>query len=256
MLIRELRFGKPKSGKTKNVVESYPKPMLVINTEMDGLSSVRGVDVKEVSQVDLLSLLPSKPDALPAVTVVNALIGSSRKISLTTKPEYTEKPFQLIGTVINNLYDKGCPFQSIVFDSLSGLSEAAINLVGKLDEKLMADPRKWAGVAGAKAQEVLNGLFALKCPVVVMLAHEQTSTNEKTNDTTTTPMVVGSLKERIGALASQVFYSEVTTDSAGKPKYIVRVRPIGNVKGIGARSDFTTDTILARFQDIYPGWQA
>lgn len=252
--VRELRFGKPKKGKTKNVVESYPKPMLVLNFDMGGLDSVRSVPVTYVKRTALKELLAKKREELPPVVAIDCIYGASRRISSAIKEKWSGQIMQDTISDLNTIiFDTpNMPFRSLVIDSLTGLNDAAIGFVGDLNSKLMEDPRNWGGAASAKIKEIVNAVNSSAIECVVFLAHEQTSTDEVTEISETTPMVSGKYRQKIGADFSQFFYADTESSVDGKLNYIVRAIPTGLVKSVGVR---TSDTMPAkcgpRYKDIY-----
>lgn len=253
--IRELCFGPGKTGKTKSHVETYPKPMLVLNTELGGLASVKSIPVQSLNSKDLPALLAKPTAELPPVVAIDYIYRSGGQISLTVAPSYNKDNLTRLITDLN-LVSRNCPFNSVMLDHLTGLSESCVGLIGCDAPAFMADSRKWAGAAGAKAQEVVGFMLGLPCPCVVIIAHETTTTDEKANITTTTPMVVGSLKGRLSAMCEQVFYSD-TMQVDGKLKYILRTVPFGVVKGLGHKGlrDDMPAVCGQSFKEIYGEWK-
>ena len=246
LYIREERFGKPFVGKTKNVVESYPKPMFIFNFEPSGLRSVKGIILNEIKLSEFLRI--QEPHEIPEVCYSNYV--STARITSAVAPTYSGDLFQrFIDDLI--LILENCPFTTVVLDGLSGVNEAAIRQFGAMNPKLALDARSWAGSVGAKIQEVVAALFSLSIPVVVVIAHDTTRVNEITGETQTLPMIASTqAREKIGSLATHFLYATTEFDAKGETTYVVYTMPKGLIKGIGTRDNLPA-VCGARFEDIY-----
>lgn len=255
--IRELRFGPPKKRKTFGVVSSYPTPMFVQNTDMDGLSVMNGHPTRQpkiITSAEFQQIIRDKVPAtkLPPVLAVDYIYAAYKRISVD-KTVYSDQMYRDMGLDINALFDH-CPFNSVVVDSLTGLSDACVGWVGKNAPTLMADPRKWGGVAGGKLKEYIAAGNALPAQCVVWIGHQQTSEDEKTNVTSIVPAIVSGLKATVGAMVSQFLYqnSDGTTPD-GKPKFVIYRQPtvqVGLARDIGMRTG-TGAPCGPTFEEIY-----
>lgn len=251
--VRELRFGRPKTRKTASIVESYPTPMLVLNLEMDGLSVVKNRKVKTVTSDEYRAMLKLPPEHLPEVTAIDYIYSKQKKLNSGSSISYESTTFERFANDANLLFDS-CPFKTVVLDSLTGLNEVAIGLIGAKNPAALKDARHWAGQAGAKIREVVSCLYALPCQAVVVIAHEQVTENETTKEVRVLPNMVSGVKEILGALASHYIYA--TTDGmdvkTGFPKPIVYTQPSGLVKGLGMRTGGNGKAICGpTFGEIY-----
>jgi hypothetical protein len=253
--IRELRFGPPKVGKTKNICETYPTPLLVINTENGGLDSVhsRPIVVKKADEVEAFLMI--EKDKQPPITEVDFIYEQGRRISLDGAQTYAGDTYISIGRLINKLLDyKGSfPFNTVVLDSLSGLVASAVGATGYFNPKAMVSALQWAGIAGAKIQEVVCILYTLPCHVVVT-AHAQTDAEDedKRKEAQTVPMMPSQIRSKIGAIPSVYCYAYTEMGGSGKLEYKVRTTPQGLIKNLGQRYDDSVPGVCGpTFNDLY-----
>lgn len=253
-LVREFRWGAAKKGKTKNIVESYPTPLLLINTEKGGSQSVKTRKIVELKFAALDSCLAKQKEQLPEVSEIDFIYGEAKRLTGKITPSHSGAPFQQLATLINKLQDR-CPFETVVLDSTTGLSELCIGLVVSISpewyEGLKADARKWAGAAGAKVGETLSALISLPARCVVVIGHETTTVDEKTGVTSMTPMLPGYIKHRASSLFDQYFYADSEIKN-GKQEFFIRSMDFGLVKGLGQRvQDNFPEKCGPRYDDIY-----
>jgi hypothetical protein len=225
--------------------------MVVFNFEMDGLSVVKARKITFVNSLEYRELLKKKMEELPEVVALDYIYAANKRIGTNFGITYEASTFERFANDANLLLDS-CPFKTVVLDSLTGVSEAAIGLVGAKNPAALKDARHWAGQAGAKIREVVSCLYAINCQCVVIIAHEMVSENETTKEVRVLPNIVSGQKETLGALASQFIYATTEMDNQGKPKFVVYTQPTGLVKGLGMRvGNIGKGVCGPAFEEIY-----
>lgn len=264
-LIREGRFGAPKTFKTGSVVGTYPRPLLLLNCDEEGWSVIpsRNEKVREdfikievfaedltfIKASDLPAYCRKKPEELPPVTVLEVLDFKTIKLMTESyQPLGNSNPLNSFVSAVNNLIQIGCPWKTVVVDSISGLNDLILEHVSATNPKTLADPRKWAPMTGGKVAQCMGVLTSLPAHCVFIF-HESFRENEATQEIRIAPLVHSQFRDRVGGLLSQWFYA---FKQNGKPK--VRTTDIGLVKGIGARWPANLDDVIdPTFKAIYGG---
>ncbi len=239
-LIREGRFGPPKSFKTGAVVGTYPQPLLCLEYDHDGLSIIRDpvtMVTPEKLMIDLIDKIP--PIGITGVDMTNL---NKAVLSEIYVPRPDTQTFPKTVQVINALV-KSCPFKTIVIDTVTGLSDCIYGHQSAVNASALADARKWAGNIGMKVKQVIDTTCQINANVVVIF-HSDTEKNELTGEIRELPMVYSKLREFLGAMFSQFFYAT--------PDFKVKTKAFQNVKGIGCRWPMNLpDTCGPLFNDIY-----
>lgn len=264
-LIRELRMGPPKSGKTIAVVGTYPKPLLVFLFDNGGVDviptnpattppakdrlplEVSMKDVKYVTPNEFAGMCKLPPEQLPKITVVD--FGSLRKMQMTEQfiPVADSAAYNAFYNCTNYLVQLGCPWKTIVVDSVTSLCDTLLSFVTEKQVSWLSDARKWSPAIGGKVLQNVATLCTLKNSHCVFIAHSHMEKNELDQNISIVPLGPSSLSEKIGGLVSQYLYA---TNESGKLE--VYTSPKGNVKAIGCRwpSDLPV-VCLADFKSIY-----
>ena len=262
-LIREGRFGAPKTFKTGSVVGTYPRPLLVFNCDEEGYSifpsrtekvrpdhlpfEVFSEDIKVVKSDELAAMCKLPPASLPPVTVLEVVdLVKQRLMSETYHPIANSGPLNDFVKAVNLLVQAGCPWRTVVVDSVTGLNEIILSHVAAVNNAALADARKWAPMAGSKVQQCIGVLTSLPAHVVCIF-HESYKENELTQETRVAPLVYSQVRDRIGGLFSQWFYQ---FKQNGQPK--VRTTDFALIKGVGVRwPSGLPDVVGPTFKDIY-----
>jgi hypothetical protein len=246
-LIREGRFGPPKSWKSGSIYSSYPRPLLALALKREELDIVR----EPVFWIDQDKLedacKQSTKDMHPLAAIDLGMTGKDYQLEPLYQMPKDPTSWPNVVKAVNTITTKGCPWKTVVFDNTSDLSDAiqqhqaAINFGGN------ADPRKWAPAIGAKIQHLVVILGKLPCHTVIIM-HQFTDKNEITSEISTLPLIYSSVRETIGSLLSQFFYQTMVN---GQPTVLTKAT--GFVKGIGARwpSDLPVSISPPTFQNIY-----
>ena len=251
--VRELRMGFPKTGKTKNVVESYPKPLLLLNFEAGGPDSITQA-ISYVKAIDLIKSLGDKSPITP-ITCVD-FSKASRKIGLNADMAMDKVPGENFILIINALLDH-CPFATIVVDPYTIWDKTITDYIGAITPglltemkgtKLMSIPQ-W-GFALAKKRECITNTLSLNANVV-FIGHIAADKDELLGTIRYIPTVGGKLAYEIGAMFSQVLVSAKEGDGANT-KYVVYTQDNGLFKNLGARFSVSGKSICGpTFQEIY-----
>jgi len=247
--IREGRMGPPMTYKTGAVVETYPKPMLVLEFDRGGLDIVKQPIIEcEASTVAILPLCKKAQSELPPITAIDFSKIARKDLSLDySKSDST--PIILFADVLNCIIQNGCPWKTVVVDPVTGLTNAVIGHIGAVQPKAMDDARRWAHMAGEKVQQTIAVVQGLPCHTVFIM-HSTEDKNELTQEIKTLPMIPSALRERIQGLFSQFFYQVL--EKGNPPKPYVLTQPEAFVKAIGARYPNNLPAKCgATFQEIY-----
>lgn len=243
-LIREGRFGPPKAYKTGSVVSSYPRPLLVLLFDSEGLDVIKE-PITFIDTKDVATFCAKQPAELPPICAID-FTKQPREFKEEFGPAATSKPFSILVDVGNTIVKK-CPWKTIVVDSLTGLGDLTLNHYAIKHSSMLADPRKWAGAVGGMVKHVIQTITCIQSHCVFIM-HSTLEKNEITGEVFIHPMLYSKLRDYIGAFLSQFFYQAVDTD--GKVK--VFTKSFGLVKGIGARwPSPLPDKVGPLFSDIY-----
>lgn len=264
-LIREGRFGAPKTFKTGAVVGTYPRPLLLLNCDEEGWSVFPRRDEKvnkdfipyEVFHEDLdfikADKLPEyckkKPEDLKLVTVVEIHdLVKQRVMMQTYVPQANPQPLNDFVSAVNNLVQVGCPWKTVVLDSVTGLNDLTLSHIAATNAGFLADPRKWAPISGGKVSQCISVITSLQSHAVFIF-HESFRENEKMQEIRISPLVHSQFRDRVGGLLNQWFYA---FKENGKPK--IRTTDFGLIKGIGCRWPSNLEDVVGpTFKDIYGG---
>lgn len=227
-LIREGRFGAPKTGKTYSVVSTYPKPLIVLNFDEGGLDGILE-PITYVKPTELETYCKKDRKDLPPICCVDFCDTQKKTITQQYVPTANDVPFQEFIKAANLLVTSGCPWQTVVLDSITGVTDIILSHISKTQMAAMQDPRKWASMAGGKIAQIMGAITSLDAHAVFIF-HETQKENEKTSVTSIRPLVHSQFRDRVGGLLSQWFYA-----CKENGKYMIRTSDYGLVTGIGAR---------------------
>ena len=126
--IRQLLFGPPKTGKTKNSVETFPRPLVDINWDSNGYSSVDPKLYTLMEPEEFKKRLDAN-GPFPDITVVdfNKSIVSAARIDQFK--DYTSANYASFLTTLNKLA-RSKAFKTVVVDSITTLSDFIMEFVG------------------------------------------------------------------------------------------------------------------------------
>ncbi len=264
-LIREGRFGPPKTFKTGSVVGTYPRPLLLLNCDEGGPDvfpskteklpahflpfEVFAEDIVQIEADQFEAYCRKLPADLPPITVLNIVDMVKQRLMTTTYvPTANSAPLERFVTCVNKLIQVGCPWKTTVVDSVTGLTEIVLSHVASANPAVLLDARKWAPMAGNKVAQMIGVLTSTKAHFVCIF-HESYRENEASQETRISPLVHSQVRDRIGGLFSQWFYQ---FKQNGKP--MIRSSDLGLVKGVGTRWPLNVgDTCGPTFKDIYGG---
>lgn len=264
-LIREGRFGAPKTWKTGAVVGTYPRPLLLLNCDEGGYDvfpsrsekvrpdfvpfEVFQEDITVIKATQLPEYCRKRTEDLGPVTVVEVLdLIKKKQMTQLYQPLANTGPLNDFVAAVNNLVIVGNPWKTVVLDSITGLNDLILEHVSADNPKALADPRKWAPMAGGKVAQCIGVLTSLKAHCVFIF-HESYRENEATQEIRIAPLVHSQFRDRVGGLLSQWFYS---FKQNGRP--MIRTNDLGLIKGIGARwPSNLPDVCGPTFKDIYQG---
>lgn len=245
-LIREARFGPPKTWKTGAVVTTYPRPLLCLQFDNDGLSVVP--DKIRFLTVEELAEECKKPTAdLAPITAVDFSKFSDCQLTDTYVPIADAEPFRNTIKAIN-LLKANCPFETVVLDNITSLSDLIWMHQAKTNPGVISDPRKWAGNIGMKVKQIIGFIHSFDCHSVCIM-HSELEKNDDTKAIREMPYVHSKVREIMGGLFSQFFYTENVN---GKPR--LRTTNTGFVTTNGVRWPANlAPSIAPTFNDIYKG---
>jgi hypothetical protein len=265
-LIREGRFGSPKTFKTGAVCGTYPRPLLLLNIDEEGYSVfprrnepiAKGFIPFEVFAEDLVLVKPSdlsafckqSADKLPPVTVIDVVdMTKQRLMTDFYVPIANDEPLKDFVSTVNTLIREGCPWRTVVVDSVTGLNEVVLSHVAATNKSTLLDPRKWAPMCGNKIAQMIGVLSSLSCHFVCIF-HESFRENEATQEIRIAPLVHSQVRDRIGGLFSQWLYAFKQNN---QPK--IRTNDFGLVKGVGCRWPLNLPDITGpTYKEIYGGY--
>jgi hypothetical protein len=242
-------MGPPLTYKTGAVVETYPKPMLVLEFDRGGLDIVKQPIMECLpNTADIVKFCKMAQKDLPPILAIDFSTVARKDLSLDySRGDST--PFILFADVLNAIITNGCPWKTVVVDPVTGLTNAVIGHIGMVQSKAMEDARRWAHMAGEKVQQTIAVVQGLPCHTVFIM-HSTEDKNELTNEVKTLPMIPSALRERIQGLFSQFFYQVL--EKGNPPKPFVLTQPENFVKAIGARYPNNLPAKCgATFQEIY-----
>lgn len=246
--IREGRIGPYKSGKTKNVLESYPKPLLLLNFDVQGYTCVDPKLLDFIKSSDWLiapaTWLPTKD-----ITVID-YSTLTPKLTLNPFRAYEQGTGMSLLTDVNKLFDF-CPFKTVVIDSFTGLNDVMLRFVCAINKITYIDQGSWGQISG-KSLEIINYMCASLKAHLVVIMHEHFEKAELTGEIRILPAAYGKSREEVGKIVSQLFYSIVEKNAKGGFDYKVRTKDFGLMKGLGARFPQDLPEVCpATFEGIY-----
>jgi len=237
-------MGTPFSYKTGAVVETYPKPMIVLEFDIGGLDVVKQ-PIERIQPQQLPDFCKKDQAALPPVTAIEFGLLDKRKFDLSVKSWDNVIALNFLD-VVNCLVVNGCQWKTVVIDPVTGLSNALIGHIGVTESKSMDDARQWAYKAGVLLERAIMVIQGLPCHSVFIL-HCQTDKNEITGEIITEPMVPSSFRQRLPGIFSQFFYAVIEN---GVP--MVYAQPTGFIRGLGMKKPEQAPLkIKADFRSIY-----
>lgn len=237
--INEGRFGEPKTFKTGAVVGSYPKPLLYLSLDAGGLDVLPDKDERlpstylpmdsTISDIEWVDVLPKKPTTL--ITAVDFFSDRIGKITDDYRPAASKGGFVRFIHTLNAITEcQEFPWQTVVVDPITGLSDMIGGHLAHIDAEKFKDPRKWTPMVGYQIAKVIAALSLLKAHRVFIF-HANKVMSEQGNVTAVRMMIPSQFgRDRVGGLLEQHFYAE---NEGGKPSLLTA--PKGFVKGIGCR---------------------
>lgn len=246
--IREGRFGKGKQFKTGSVVGTYPRPLLCLQTDEEGLSVIND-PITIIDPKDFESWCKKKPEELDqngiySVDFTN--IGVTKQITNVYQPTGEKVGFQTFVDTANKLLTIGCPWKTIVVDSISSLSDMIMAHNASVNASSLSDARKWAGNVGGKVAQIVKVLCSVDAHVVFIM-HEDLEKNELSGEVTIYPLIHSKFRQKVGAELSQFFYQTMENGKA-----VIYTQNKGLIKGIGARWPQNLPAVCgADFKSIY-----
>lgn len=232
--IKMLMFGRPKTGKTKNVLETYPTPILLLNFEPGGYDCVEGRKIEVWDRAKLISMVKDKP-AINCDIVVRDLFSSTNKIGTSQFKDIDPNPMQEFMQAFNSLFYEGMPFKTLVVDGWTDIDSALCEFLIHWDNpKVKVMNENLYGMANRKKEEICNCLISIPTNVVV-IAHELVKEDDVTKEMKTVPSGDGKFQLTMGKFFSQVVQAFVETGTDGKAKYRLRTTQKGIVQDVGCR---------------------
>ena len=266
-LIREGRFGPPKSFKTGAIVGTYPKPMFVMEFNEGGLDVIPTThppdqpnrikldiiqsDIKYIDASEVETYCKKKPEELPKVTCVDFSRYKPKGVTSTYGFEADSVGFTTVIETINRLIKVGCPWKTNVIDPTTDLTEMIISHMAKTNKSAMEtkgsyDPRHWAPMAAGKLQQIITAMNGLNAHNIFIM-HDTLKEIEQTGEIRIMPMIVSQFRDRIGGGFSQYLYATKEGDKA-----VVYTTDKGFVKGVGVRWPSGLPAVCgADFKSIY-----
>ena len=269
--IRELRMGRPKMFKTGAVVGTYPKPLLYLGFDRDGISIIprssykaeQSAVVMDCSYEDItfaktgtMSQEIAKPTH-SKITVFDYTQDMPLELMLTYTPQSAQLAAQQFQAPLTGDYNQlvayyrktgSIPWKTIVFDSMTGYGEVIKMHLAQANPNAMADARQWAYMTGEKQRQLCLSMTGLPAHIVVIFHTTEPEVNEETKMITELPNAYAkSFRDVVGGLFSQYFYA---TKEGGKP--VIKNADHMFVKGVGSRWPAgLAATVAPDFNSIY-----
>ncbi len=267
-LIRELRWGPMKSFKTGAVVGTYPKPMLVWQWDVDGISVIPLKNTPkndtlvqfDCAHEDIVFCEPgrlsewvSKPmSEQPKILCVDYTKVRPTLLNLEYAPLKSQEALMKFQDPANGDFNKiagrkELPWKTSVFDGVTGYMEAVLSHFSSINPNRMADARDWAFQVGQMVKRVMCSMTMLPCHVVVLM-HDELEKNDLNQQVGIVPVVYGKEVRNIaGGFFSQYFHAE--KDATKKP--VVLMSDQMYTRGVGARWPVLTGQVQPDFKSIY-----
>src|SRR6185312_5949992 len=163
--IRELRMGARKQYKTGSVVSTYPRPLLVLNFDESGLDIIKD-PVFSIDPAKFDDACKQKLEELHPISVVDFCDTQTKVMSETYGTIGAKDPFKKFVATVNSLVRVGCPWKTVVVDSVSGLGDVILAHMAETSSSSMASALKWAPMVGGKIHQCLGVMTALQCHIV------------------------------------------------------------------------------------------
>ena len=230
---RVLVFGAGKTGKTKNFCETAPGPVLLMNFDNYGWSSITKRKV-ELLKDKFSAVTPNLEQGAEKV-FVRDYSQFAAQVKLDSTDEMNITPITDFILDINWLATLGrsSMFGTIVVDPITMWDTCINSFVGGKNSQTVLRIQDW-GQAASKKEQIIN--FVCSMPTnVVFIGHEEHVSDKISGQITILPLATGKTQAKLPMLFSQVVYSEVVNDAQGKHKFQLRTQPFGMVKGLGLR---------------------
>jgi hypothetical protein len=268
-LIRELRWGPPKSFKTGAVAGTYPKPMLYFGFDVDGLSVIPSKNTPKNDQLvpfdvcyeDIVFCEPGKLrewvvkplEQQPKILCVDYTKVRPQTLTLDYSPLKSQEALQKFQDPLTGDFNQLCgktilPWKTVVLDGVTGYMEVVMSHFSSLNPNRMADARDWAFQIGQMVKRVMCSFTMLPCHSVILM-HDEMEKNELSAQISIIPSVYGKeLKNISGGLFSQYFYAMKNVNN-GKPVILSNDKMF--VKGVGGRWPILNGEVAPDFRSIY-----
>jgi len=250
-LIREGRFGPPKSYKTGAIVNSYPRPMLVLEGDQGGLDVSTDPPLWLPQVEDLVEACQaSEQPPLSAFSYTPTSLGGTLLDETTFSIPADPEPYRRLAHAVNALTqafkESPCPWKTVVLDPITAVTEAAYRNLSTYQPDQLKDPRKWSPSVALKVKQVIEHLATLPCHFVFIM-HARLGRNELTGEINYEPIMYSDFRNLIGAIPSQFFFADIRDGEA-----VVLTSPEPYVKGVGARWPAGLPSPCgATYQEIY-----
>lgn len=230
-LIRELRMGPPKAFKTGAIVGTYPRPLLCLEFDQEGLDIIKDpITFITPAEVDTYCKRTSADlgDKIYAIDFCD----TQQKVMLEAyAPQGNAAPFKTFVEGVNKIVRGGCPWKTVVLDSVSGFSDAILAHVAQTNSGALGSALKWAPMIGGKIHQCMGVMTGLPAHVVFIAHSTSPSKDETTSEVSVSPIVPSQwMRDRMGTLVSQFFYQ-----CKENGKAVIYTTDQLYVKGIGAR---------------------
>jgi len=267
-LIRELRWGPPKSFKTGATVGTYPKPLLYLGFDTGGLDVIPSAKAtKDASLVqfncsyeDIIFVPPgdlnkwiNKPKSeMPKILAIDYTTVRPQTINLDYMPSKSQEGLQKFQAPTTGDFNQLCnrtslPFETIVWDGVTGYMETVLSHFSSANPGRMADARDWAFQVGQMVKRVMCSINMMPCHVVTLM-HDEMEKNELSQQVSVVPSVYGKeLKNIAGAFSSQFFHARKNQE--GKPVVLTSDKMF--VRGVGGRWPVLSGEVAPDFKSIY-----
>lgn len=247
--IRELRMGQGKQFKTGSVVGSYPRPLLVLNFDESGLDIVKD-EIRLLTPDEFEAKCKQTSDKLDPITAVDLCDTQTKVMTEAYQPLAASAPFQSFIKIVNHLVKTGCPWKTVVVDSISGLGDVILAHVAATNASALGSALKWAPMIGGKLHQCMGVMTGLNTNVVFICHCSAPVKDETTQASSVVPLVPSQwMRDRIGTLVSQFLYQTI---ESGKAYVYTTNSDVAFVKGVGCRwPENLPSKVLADYKSIY-----
>lgn len=228
---RVLVIGAGKSGKTKNMCETAPGPVLLLNFDNAGWQSITK------RKVELLDKRVSErlPTLLAESTVyVRDYSKFAKQIKLAADDEQSIEPITDFIMDVNWLANNTVGgFATLVIDPITMWDTCINSFVGGKNSQTVLRIQDW-GQAAMKKEQIINFICSMQVNVV-FIGHEEYVSDKLSGQISILPLATGKTQAKLPMLFSQVVYAIVEPDAQGKATFKLRTQPFGQVKWLGLR---------------------